>query len=200
MVRAILEGRKSQTRRVVKSPIGSLAGLGFWGYDTTVSDGATTAMFGDQLGYTRARVRCPYGQSGDRLWVRETFTRLWFEPGDGWQTFYKADDNLDYVRDAAVGLWHPSIHMPRAYSRITLEITDVRVEQVQEVSEADAEAEGVTRELRGPRMYPGTNAARILESHQAAFARLWDAINAKRGYGWDSNPWVWVISFRRVQP
>ena len=176
MVRAILEGRKTQTRRVLRRE--KL-------YGPFAFDDPRIARY------------CPYGQPGDRLWVRET----WLQDGPRLVRYRADGPNASPQQwDCPEAVWHPSIHMPRAYSRITLEITDVRVEQVQEVSEADAEAEGVTRELRGPRMYPGTNAARILESHQAAFARFWDAINAKRGYGWDTNPWVWVLTFKRAQP
>lgn len=131
---------------------------------------------------------CPYGQPGDRLWVRET----WAE--DGSRYTYRA------TNETWAWHWAPSIFMPRAASRITLEITDVRVERVQDISEEDARAEGVTRELRGPRTYPDRHAARSHETYRDAYMRLWDALNAKRGCGWAVNPWVWVISFQRAQP
>ena len=133
--------------------------------------------------------KCRYGQVGDRLWVRET----WFHNGcPHCPVRYKATEpNAELIMVyGEFGKWKPSIFMPRWASRITLEITKVRVERVQEISNKDAEAEGVesysvdnwqTEEFRGP------------------FAELWDSLNAKRGYGWEVNPWVWVISLRLIK-
>lgn len=85
--------------------------------------------------------------------------------------------------------WKPSIHMPRWASRINLEITDIRVERLQEINEEDAKHEGVKR----------INAGDFgMETWSSAFRNLWDSINSKRGYGWDTNPWVWVIEFKRI--
>jgi hypothetical protein len=89
------------------------------------------------------------------------------------------------------GRWRPSIHMPRHVSRITLEITGVRVERVKDISEMDARAEGVQKKH---------DVTHIDWEYRANFKPLWDSINAERGYGWDANPWVWVIEFRRVKP
>lgn len=94
--------------------------------------------------------------------------------------------------------WKPSIHMPRWASRITLEVTKVRVQRVQDITEADAVSEGVVQECNGHRLYPGTGAARARETARQAFVRLWDSLNRKRGYSWESNPWVWAITFRRL--
>lgn len=167
MVRAILRGRKTQTRRVVKrQPDRHLFHLeclasGEW-RDEEISLG-----------------KCPYGQPGDRLWVRETFANL----GD-YGISYRADS------DAFGDTWTPSIFMPRSLSRITLEISAVRVERIDSITDSDAVAEGIA--LRGTTRFCGE--ARI------EFKNLWDLINAKRGFGWNANPWVWVIEFRRVAP
>lgn len=160
MVRAILAGRKTQTRRVMKGDAALL--------DAILPDYAA---------------RCRYGQPGDRLWVRETLRR-W---GSQWVAY---DAGNTPTTDPNV-LWRwrgdrcPSIHMPRALSRITLEITAVRVERLQDISEADAESEGVDY----------IPAAPARTSHRAAFAGLWDGINGKT-YPWASNPWVWVVEFK----
>lgn len=137
--------------------------------------------------------RCSFGQPGDRLWVRETWAdythNIVSNNGVGiastTRPIYRADDDssLYDVR------WKPSIHMPRWASRITLEVTEVRVERVQEITEDDVLAEGITHE------FYMTEAARIGE-----YRDLWNHLNAKRGYGWDANPWVWVIRFGPLQP
>ena len=107
--------------------------------------------------------------------MRETFGYAWHHAQPSY--FYRATDDVGWHPD--FGGWKPSIHMPRSASRITLEITDVRVERVQDISEEDAQAEGVdTRQ---------------------DFAQLWDSINAKRGFGWDVNPWVWVVVFKALE-
>ena len=98
---------------------------------------------------------------------------------------YRASEPEPYTR------WRPSIFMPRWASRLTLEITGVRVEQVQDTSDEDAYVEGITEEQAIEHWYDGPQPA-------LAFAELWDSINAKRGYGWDSNPWVWVVEFRKL--
>ena len=166
MVRAILDGRKTQTRRVVKPQP-----------ETKPHNGVDDKWFSEysdikNLGFLKHT--CPFGQPGDRLWVREAFTEY---PQKG--LLYKADGC-----NKKLGVWwgwRPSIHMPRRASRIKLEVTDVRVERLQNISEEDIYAEGID-----------TN------SHD--FMELWDSINAKRGHGWDANPFVWVVEFRRVEP
>lgn len=139
---------------------------------------------------TRFVLGCPYGQPGDRLWVREAWAR---DDEDG-QLMYRADVGRDLCADA----WRPSIHMPRWASRITLEVTAVRVERLQDISEADAQAEGVI-----PKWEPGCS-GRLMDAFggfsfrpaASAYAELWEQINGPGA--WDANPWVWVVEFKRV--
>ena len=199
MVRAILEGRKTQTRRVVNSP--------------------------DPLCCDPRPIRSDY-EVGMRLWVREPWgiDSLGGMSGPNeyshdYEVRYRADGfrqsfSIDgprgvtdpYMRyfDTQRGEWRPSIHMPRWASRITLEVVKVRVERVQKISEEDARAEGVPKLDGWPKNNRQLEALLIadregkLGTHKGAFEVLWDSINAKRGYGWDANPWVWVIEFRRI--
>jgi hypothetical protein len=119
----------------------------------------------------------PYGYAGDRLWVRETFAAPWGL--DYHLKFYRADHPEPLPND---GRWTPSIYMPRQASRLKLHVNGVRIERLKDISEEDARAEGVSQTTNG--------------SYRASFALLWDSLNAKRGCGWDLNPWVWVIDFR----
>ena len=126
---------------------------------------------------------CPYGQPGDRLWVRETFA---VPPGSTEQAeaVYRASFDPGDVT------WTPSIHMPRWASRITLTITDVRVQRLQDISEDEAVAEGIDEAIPPMNDHGPANAPRW------RFARLWNSIN---GVGaWDTNPWVWAITFERL--
>jgi hypothetical protein len=135
---------------------------------------------------------CPYGQPGDRLWVRETFAvqpDLWAMDHGQQPMHYLADISDRSTIEDYTG--KPSIHMPRWASRITLEVTAVRVERLQEITEYDAIREGVTLGIDG--------ATGRLEYSRAAFQRLWDTV-APSGSAWHVNPWVWVVSFRRVTP
>lgn len=186
MVRAILEGRKTQTRRVVKpQPIAAkkYVGGGFVEHRPNRTDGGKDRTAVGAPSCFLARVS-PYGGPGDRLWVRETWGIAGDMPHDPGYVEYRADcsGNFNEVGDL-VPRWRPSIHMRREDSRITLEITDVRVQRVQDISEADALAEGCRSAIR----------------HSAVFADLWDSINARRGFGWNANPWVWVLTFKRVE-
>lgn len=208
MVRAILDGRKTQTRRVVKTEMGYCPelwqitfkkkdGKGYWLYPN-----AKEAVIAD----------CPYGKPGDRLWVRETFACA-FGPNrdeadtpENYKFLYKADSQPCDL----TGAWKPSIHMPRKASRITLELTDIRVEPLQRITEADAVAEGIDRPWRPEgqaldywRDY-STPQSRVSDiqgviNARASFKTLWDIINAKRGFGWEANPWVWVIGFKVLE-
>lgn len=201
MVRAILEGRKTQTRRVVRIPLHGDSdtswvksihqdGGGNWiAWSTAAPDVAefTKKAYPNGEGF-----RCPYGKAGDRLWVRETFwprpyrtPRDMREGADTWpKVFYEADNpDADELRGWG---WKrkPSIFMPREFSRITLGVTGVRVEQLREISEQDARKEGMLTTGIGAR---------------AAFMVGWDAINGKRkGCTWSDNPWVWVVEFKMV--
>ena len=179
MVRAILDGRKTQTRRVVKPQPEH--------FHYTKDAQYPCKPDGEQ-------VSCPYGQVGDRLWVRETFCLGdGMNPsGDATKPTYKADwPDVEHSR------WKPSIHMPRWASRITLEITEVRVERLQEIREKSAVREGIKPPEHAFRMISGGD-IEVNESPQELFAELWDFLNAKRGYGWDTNPWVWVVSFAKL--
>ena len=129
-------------------------------------------------------LKCPYGAPGDRLWVRETWDT------DGKTIAYRAT-TPETTTDPEPMRWRPSIHMPRWASRLTLAVTSVRVERVQEITEADARAEGIEPQRSD---YSGE------DSNSLQFRDLWDSINAARGYGWAVNPWVWVVEFERVQP
>ena len=170
MVRAILEGRKTQTRRAVK--FNASHRIQLHGKQWHVED--PDAVMG-----------CPYGQKMDRLWVRETFADTRLESQRKPWT-YRADES-DIDRDMYPLKWKPSIFMPREASRITLEITSVRVERLNEISEEDAIAEGTS-----------FDAAIMCEPDRArrAYKLLWNSINGPGS--WDKNPWVWVIEFEQI--
>ena len=209
MIRAILDGRKTQTRRIVKpcKCKGSLWEL------------APHEIAGEiNRGHYR---NCPYGKPGDRLWVREStkehcaviasFAR------------YAADNAMVRENGNCLTTWWysrptcPSIHMPRWASRITLEITDIRVERLQKISRDDAIAEGAREfpDLPGKHPYgqdprwsmeEPTDVSQCLGTPRAAFANYWCKVNGKKLPGgvldsrpWDENPWVWVIEFKRVE-
>lgn len=185
MIRAILDGTKTMTRRVMKpqpeiytrpGPVFGDAQLVRWNnrVDTPL------VIFPGAM-----RTKCPYGKAGDSLWCRETW-HLWGPPERQFVDYRATCPDADQLS------WKPSIHMPRAYSRISLEIVSVRVERVQDISEADAVAEGVPFE--GIAICRGNERP----DPRPVFARLWNAINGPRGYGWDVNPFVWVIEFKQV--
>lgn len=191
MVRAILDGRKTQTRRVIKpQPDGEIkANIPYEFYGTK-----TERIFTDTKAYL-----APYSV-GDILWVRETFCEVPYEHNHvpikgGYITIpkyaYKADSERDYT-----GIWKPSIHMPREAARIFLRVTNVRVERVQEITPKDAWEEG----CRIGNSFPWEKHIPELQQQcrDILFKSLWDKINAKRGYGWDRNPWVWVVAFEKI--
>ncbi|MBZ7529894.1 hypothetical protein FMK97_05885 [Klebsiella variicola] len=231
MVRAILDGRKTQTRRIMKAqpsedftPMNMALETDYkarWYTPGVVDkDGylqpASKKVFGvsnENEGYS-----CPFGAVGDRIWVRETFQGPLFDydlmdsyckdptpfekpefcvyKADGVPSpeFYDADDELHCC-------WRPSIHMPRWASRILLEITNVRVERLNAISEEDAEAEGIDMEA----LYDSQDCYDCIADHNmtgrptvtGAFKYLWESIYGDES--WKANPWVWVISFKRVE-
>jgi hypothetical protein len=190
MVRAILDGRKTVTRRLVK-PRPTLA------LNTRAN---TSGAFIDRRkvnahSIADVLVRCPHGKPGDRLWVRETFATD--VPGCPDGLSYRAD-HRDPRGDGPANQmrWRPSIHMPRWASRITLEIVDVRVERLCEIDQQDAEREGIDRFGGGWRDYLHDDEALI--TGPASFATLWESINGPGS--WDANPWIWRVEFRRVEP
>lgn len=211
MVRAILAGTKTQTRRVVKpQPTHPHFGGRLPFMLVPDDEGEDLYLHSSCLG---AAIRCPYGAPGDRLWVREAWMDL---QGTGVEArdrngkltryAYAADTPPGSYGDECrkdFGLkWRPSIHMPRAASRITLEITGVRVERLQDISEADAVAEGVERVVVGDGWRHYTDPASELAGpipHASAlgsYRSLWESINGPGS--WDANPWVWVVEFQRV--
>ena len=178
MVRAILDGRKTQTRRIIKPQPEHV-----WGFGVRHDD---PEYFSAHVRYSGGHqpdpwIHCPYGKPGDSLWVRET----WSELIHGEKAIYRSG----YGKYAPLITWKPSIFMPRWASRISLEITGVRVERLVDITDSDCYAEGITS-LQND----------ILGEPYYSFKELWDRINAKRGYLFASNPWVWVIEFKRITP
>jgi hypothetical protein len=214
MVRAILSGAKTQTRRLVRFPA-EVEVDGLTRMQPGYPDGPRPIW--DYDGEPNAfSTHNPYGGPGDRLYVREA-----------WRTFERPEDLVDGIRfraddafrpiensreaaDRWVGAhnngihgdrWRPSIHMPWWASRLTLEVTGIRVERLQDITEEDARWEGVGLVLADS--FPVAERKRITDfvrdgDRRGAFALLWDSINARRA-PWDSNPWVWVVGFRRVE-
>lgn len=185
MVRAILSGEKTVTRRVMKpQPTVTetyLREREAWVAGLTLSDHVNNAW---QSGFID--VPCPYGEPGDRLWVRETY-------GDaGCRLTYRAD--LDDGAHCMVKRWIPSIHMPRSSSRILLEIIKVRVERLQDISDEQCIAEGigVTKHAVGVKLTSPHDES----VPRAMFRELWQSINGAES--WAANPWVWVVEFRRI--
>lgn len=186
----ILDGIKTMTRRVIKPQPNNLYPLQQWIDDKP----QLTDIYVEFPGYKY--YKCPYGQVGDSLWVKETFLiqeQLWvedhYEP-DG-RIYYRADTTNP---DTYKGYWKPSRFMPRWASRITLEITGIRVERLQEIELTDIDDElYIPDEL----IALPDNKGKFLAIQQL-FIDLWDSLNAKRDYGWDKNPYVWVISFKEV--
>lgn len=223
MVNAILSGRKTQTRRIMKSDCMEIAEKD----DGSLWPWREDCERGGDIWYP-----CPLGVVGDQLWVRETFQGPLFDyeqmesyledsakfespeycvyraDGNTAPEFVDADDNLHCK-------WRPSIHMPRWASRINLLITGVRVERLQDISEQDAMAEGITaKEVIIETRYEGGGHVEITaerfffvggddegyESAGEAFAELWDSIyGQEEGESWEANPWVWVINFERME-
>jgi hypothetical protein len=175
MVQAIMEGRKTMTRRVISPQPKLSERVGFmWkgrAYGIGFNHDDTIRNF--------ARPCCSYGGPGDRLWVRET----WGKVCDG-SIVYRADypGKKPYLSPSVGGPWKPSIHMFRKYSRITLEITSIKVERLQSIGQVAACKEGCP------------DFVEPLEW----FQNLWDSINGKK-YPWSSNPWAWVIEFKRIE-
>jgi hypothetical protein len=187
MVEAILKGRKTQTRRVIRPQ--------------PTNDP------------TQDVVRCPYGWAGDRLWVRESWAPVFFfydsvdveyADGDRVERYPSGQKQIEqaehYGRKTRWGqTLAPSIHMPRWACRLVLQVTEVRIQRLQHISDADIEAEGIEFDgdwwLGAP--HPVKGHRKVFASRKQAFRSLWNHINEERGYGWDTNPWVWAVSFRR---
>lgn len=206
MIRALLDGRKTQTRRVVRWK--------YWDNSTPqtpieqvdqfadIVEGLAENLSGSPVPFCDSK--CPYGKPGDRLWVRETFA-MPEDVGEGpdGDMYYRAtdpgwDDNETGLR------WRPSIHMPRWASRITLEVTGVRVQRLQDMTETDAIDEGAMTLPNRPTYEAECAAERAAgrikpplgDSPLKRFATLWEQINGAGS--WAANPWVWVITFRKL--
>jgi hypothetical protein len=228
MVRAILDESKTKTRRVVivRRENGGGFPHDYPGnrivsvrVDDHHIDETTETVYGVEFRWENGAdlvIASPYGRPGDRLWVRETWNigrpALTSGPsaGAGFVPklhFKNAPMSIEQYRDAHpdfklvyAATWdgvdvppmRPSIHMPRWASRISLELTDVRVEPLQKIGEADAIAEGVEEYAKAALSQKND------DSPVDRYRYLWDSLNAKRGYGWDVNPWLWVLAFRRV--
>jgi len=212
MVRAILEGRKTQTRRVITpQPIHDGT---FWTWKPDSIDRGWTDKPEDRyndptLGNIALRSLCPYGRPGDRLWVKERFAlhkdsdRLSPKNAPKDCRFYFDEHGRQTGTNPRIGRWRSSRFMPRWHSRIDLEITDVRAERVQDISAEDAIAEGVESVGRAGgkdiawRLY-ANGATGCTNRPEDSYSTLWDSINKERGYGWDANPWAWVIEFKKL--
>lgn len=229
MVRAILDGRKTQTRRVLKDMRGNVPPTSVPINPGPNSTGTVWLAdwphgFGDQ----RA-LMCPHGVVGDRLWLRETWCShatntaeddaatnvVWDrfaagryphiaaaandlpKPSGPLKYLYAADFEAAPAVKQDLGPWRSPIHMPRAACRILLEIADVRVQRLHEISEDDAKAEGA-KSVFASAEFAAKYGSLCGPQHRYGFAALWDSINAKRA-PWDSNPYVWVITFKRIE-
>jgi hypothetical protein len=220
MVRALLDGSKTQTRRAVK-------GIDPERLGETMSKAQWARVKRELPDHFGPRYFCPYGQPGDRLWVRETWgvvSNAWDDDGKliDWapdrpaksitemrfgqgyysgHAIYAADGSYEWAGDDDGGgeprsAWHPSIHMPRAASRILLEIVSVRVERLHDISETDAVAEGLPWRHCTDWMGPGGTRRDL--GPVDAYRGLWESLNGAGS--WDANPWVWVVEFKRVKP
>lgn len=228
MVRAVLDGSKMQTRRIAKLQrlagsyfVGGAAGVEFDGFRIPRDGGPAPARFSAEAvgggACISEEIHCPYGKPGDRLWVRETFGYVSPDehqrPPSECSIEYRADLPADCTDrpgswpveecagDPERPRWRPSIHMPRAASRILLEIVSVRVERLQDISDADIVAEGIDMEAlaesqdRYDVVCKGSGASgRATE--RSAWRDLWEST----GGDWEANPWCWAITFKRVAP
>jgi hypothetical protein len=187
MVRAILDGSKTQTRRTIKTtfPISNPVIDGGWLNYADANDG---------MKYT---IKLPF-DVGMRLWVKETFCL-----SADLTPFYKADYGRTPKSEliAEFATWKPSIFMPRCFSRILLEVVEVRCQLLNDISEADAIAEGLTRCSTGAWEIdlPKLGFKRRIDPRDT-YAALWDYLNFEKGFGWEQNPYVWAITFRKVKP
>jgi len=248
MVRAILDDRKTQTRRVVKpqpplmEDVVNRTGSKFSTAPATWSgrpddyvicgpSGVVCEMMGVKNMFN---FKCPYGKIGDRLWVRESIRKS--------KVVGPYGNIIEYCADGAIDPWSnwewkrdvlPSIHMPFGFCRINLEVTEIRVERVQDITDKDAEAEGIVRVFTQeqcdttvgiigtkPEDHGWSNylwhghfgqhgdgnkqsddwhyQCSGYKSARDSFSSLWEKINSKRGFGWDTNPWVWIVGFKRI--
>jgi hypothetical protein len=213
MVRALLNGCKTQTRRVIKpQPKAEQLNAG-WVFDAYNGGESWNFWHGNKMCNVdggrkgSCQWRCPYGKAGDRLWVRETWAQAWAKAGNllTMKTVYLADGGADYF---GKGPWNPSIHMPRHRSRLALEIVSIRAERLNSISEADAMVEGIrsfTKDGKVLKFWPCDPFNGPLKcdwqdlplSASDAYPRLWDSINGPGA--WAANPLVWVVEFQQPE-
>lgn len=197
MVQAILEGRKTQTRRAMKKQPNIDPQTGDW--LSTYSDGGQEVHPIETWIGVQVKLHCPFGRIGDRLWARETWKHKGHNFPVGHPYEYRATAEQDLTPPD--GPWKPSIFMPRAASRITLEITDIRCERLNDISEADAIAEGIEPVVGqdGETYYGNYGKEDIghLLPPVESYRSLWQSINGPES--WEANPLVWVITFKRVE-
>ncbi|HDV0468282.1 TPA: hypothetical protein RHH61_004581 [Klebsiella pneumoniae] len=209
MVRAILDGQKTQTRRIVKGTDGAVKFCKEW----DINGEEIFVVLGEKdhtgMNPVLGALSCPFGAVGDRIWVREAF-RVHSLATDVATLAYKASERNSWTeqthrvpvavcnKPATPEKWTPSLHMPRWASRILLEITDVRVERLNAISEEDARAEGI---IDGGCLNCGEpepcGCANPEPDATDAFAYLWQSIYGQES--WNADPWVWVIEFKRVE-
>ena len=196
MVQAILDGRKTQTRREIKQANG-------WDHNwrpTLIKeehiDGIPRYEMRCGTQYSLPWFKCPYGQPGDVLWVRESYSKDYFDFNGG-NHAYKADWNKTDAEYVSEPKWKPSIHMPKAACRLFLRITNVRVERLQNISEEDAIAEGIGKDNAGWwKDYTHPDSAGYMVAKNS-FRSLWHSINGEQS--WNDNPWVWVVEFEQIK-
>lgn len=207
MVKAILDGRKTQTRRVIKEfPVEGFrwAGWVVSSVDKKDEGKATIAPESNSEYCITGNIKksCPHGKIGDILYVREAF-HVWIPNGKE-IPHYRAT-NRDRICEE-LG-WKPSIHMPKKFSRIKLEITGIRVERLQDITDKDCIAEGI--DLKDFCVCPDDefidgvrfclNCGKRFTDIKGEFEELWDSINEKRGYGFEKNPWCWALEFKKLE-
>lgn len=215
MVRALLDGRKTQTRRLLKHDSDGPMNEPSTTASVTYSKGepAIAHFRGVKSKEFFAGYKCPYGKPGDVLWVRETWGINYFGRLRPWHfkegieikmedLVYKSTAGMGYAygdNDAYFLLdkkWRPSIHMPKAACRLFLAVVDVRVERLQDISEEDAHLEGCDRTMGHKlNMACGESAEEV--PHKQIFRKLWQSINGLDS--WDANPWLWVVTFKRIE-
>ena len=211
MVRALLAGTKTQTRRILKQAVGPSLSVGYDEDSRHPGEAVLSWLTGPGPGYDVEElikyVKCPYGKPTDRLWVREAIRLVPDqEPDDGTGRVLSAYDADHTLTVADAWPWKrsylPPMHCPRGLSRMDLEITEVRVERLQDISEADAMAEGIIAHRKGgwhteqpPAGIEGSNHFGF-KTARDAYGVLWESINGPGS--WDANPWVWAVSFKRT--
>lgn len=214
MIQSILKLTKTKTRRLngLKEINENTDQWEFVQFSFTV-ESRLKAIFRDNESNLKF-IKCPW-EVGDTLWVRETWTKIYHVDESGYthydmsEIYYLADGTPDIemvdgdgflLEDSRIK-WKPSIHMPRSEARLFLKVTNIRVERLNEITEEDARAEGIVSYWAEPHKdVPPFTGVDLCSTRRKAFSELWDKLYSKRGYGWDLNPWVWVIEFEKIKP